>query len=70
MVIMWEHLTIQRTLTALELDIFQKKFKSLYKSNQDFTKMIVRIQSYDATKSEYFCIGFTEFMLKVRFARV
>ena len=41
-------------LIVLELIIFQKKIKIEY----------FRIQPYDSIMFEYFCIGFTAFMLK------
>ena len=49
-------------LIALELNIFQKKFKKNI-GNKNIIKNIYRIQAYDSIMCGYFCIGFIDFML-------
>ena len=48
-------------LIALELNIFQKKFK-IYRQEKYHNKY--RIQANDSIICGYFCIGFIDFMLK------
>ena len=51
---------MQPNLTALELNIFQKKFKKVMGNITD----IERIQAYNSTMYGYFWIGFYNFILK------
>ena len=51
---------MQPNLTALELNIFQKKFKKVMRNITD----IERIQAYNSTMYGYFWIGFYNFILK------
>ena len=60
---MEEHLTMQPTLTALDLNTFQKKSKKFI-GNKNITTNIYRIEAYDSIMSGYFCVGFIDFMLK------
>ena len=59
MVIMGAHLTMEPTLIALQLNVFQKKFIG----NKNITN-IYRIQAYNSIMCGCFCIGFIDFMLK------
>ena len=59
MVIMRAHLTMEPTLIALQLIVFQKKFIG----NKNITS-IYRIQVYSSIMWGCFCIGFIDFMLK------
>ena len=54
---------ISYILTALELNIFQKKLKNSYEVKSIITN-IYRIQAYDSIMCRYFCIAFIDFMLK------
>ena len=45
-----------------ELSIFQKKLKNSWETN--VITNIYRTQSYDLIMCGYFCIGFTDFILK------
>ena len=45
-----------------ELSIFQKKLKNSWEKN--VITNIYRTQSYDLIMCGYFCIGFTDFILK------
>ena len=54
------HLTMQPTLTALELNIFQRKFIG----NKNITTNIYRIEAYDSIMCRYLCTGFVDFMVK------
>ena len=49
----------------MELNIFQKKLKKLIE-NKNIITNIYRIQAYDSIMCGYFCIGFIDFMLKVK----
>ena len=49
-------------MIALELNIFQKKFKKVI-GNKNIIKNIYMIQAYDSIMCGYFCIGFIDFML-------
>ena len=49
------YLTMQPTLTALELKIFQKESKNIVAN-------IYRIQAYDLIMCGYFCIGLIDFI--------
>ena len=49
----------------MELNIFQKKLKKLIE-NKNIITHIYRIQAYDSIMCGYFCIGFIDFMLKVK----
>ena len=51
---------MQPNLTALELNIFQKKFKKVMGNITD----IERIQAYNSTMYGYFWTGFYDFILK------
>ena len=53
---------MQSTLIALELNIYQKKFKKSQETKNIITN-IYRIQKYDLMCG-YFCMGFIDFMLK------
>ena len=48
---------------ALELNISQRKLKEII-GNKNVIANIYRIQAYNSTMCEYFCIGFVDFMLK------
>ena len=50
-------------LTALELKIFQKKLQKII-GNKNIIRNIYRIQAYNWIMCGYFCIWFTDFMLK------
>ena len=63
MVIMEAHLTMQPTLTVLELSTFQKKSKKFI-SNKNIATNINRIQVYNSIMCEYFYVGFIDFMFK------
>ena len=54
---------MQPILTALELKIFEQKLKKVIGSKNIIIN-IYRIQAYDSIMCGYFCIGFTDFMLK------
>ena len=49
-------------LIALELNIFQTKFK--IQANKNIITNIYRIHRYDSIMYEYFCIKFIDFTLK------
>ena len=51
---------MQPNLTALELNIFQKKLKKVMGNITD----IERIQAYNSTMYGYFWAGFYDFILK------
>ena len=55
--------TISYVLTALELNILQKKIEKII-GNKNIITNIYRIQAYDSIMCGYFCIGFTDFVLK------
>ena len=55
---------MQLTLIALEFNIPKRIKKSV--GNKDIITNIYRIQAYDLIKCGYFCIGFNDFMLKVK----
>ena len=58
---------IYHILTALELNIFQTKLKEKkIIGNKNILTNIYRIQAYDSIMYGYFCIGFIDFMLKVK----
>ena len=65
MVIIEVHLTMQPTLTGLELNTFQEKSKNSYETKNIITN-IYRIQAHDSITFGYFCIGFIDFMLKAK----
>ena len=50
-------------MKALELSIFQNKFKKLI-DNKNIISNIYKIQANDSLMSGYFCIGFIDFRLK------
>ena len=52
-------------IVLVELNIFQKKLKKLIE-NKNIITHIYRIQAYDSIMCGYFCIGFIDFMLKVK----
>ena len=52
-------------IVLVELNIFQKKLKKLIE-NKNIITNIYRIQAYDSIMCGYFCIGFIDFMLKVK----
>ena len=49
--------------TALELNIFQKKFKNS-KEKKSIITNFYQIQEYNSIMYGYFCIGFIDVMLK------
>ena len=55
--------TMQHTLIALELNIFQKKLKKIIDKRQ-ITTNIFRIKAYSSIMYGYFCIDFIDFKLK------
>ena len=60
---MWS-LKLCHTLVVLELNIFQKKLE-----NSTELKILQEIfveQAYDSIVCVYFCIGFIDFMLKLK----
>ena len=61
---MEKHLTMQSILIALELNILQKKIQKFIEK-KDITN-IYKIQAYDSIMCGYFCIGFIDFILKVK----
>ena len=61
MVLTEEYLTMKYILTALKLNIFQKK---RFIENKNNITNTYRIQAYDSTLCRYFYIGFIDFMLK------
>ena len=54
MVIMEVHLTMQSTLTALELNTLQKKIKKSI-GNKNIITNIYRIQAFDSIMCGYVC---------------
>ena len=53
----------QYILIALEMNIFQKKYKKII-GNESIITNIYRIQAYNSIICGYVCIGFIGFMLK------
>ena len=53
----------QYILKALEMNIFQKKYKKII-GNESIITNIYRIQAYNSIICGYVCIGFIGFMLK------
>ena len=54
---------MQPALTALELNIFQKKLKKFI-GNKKAIPIIYRLQANDSIMCRYFCVGYIDFMLK------
>ena len=52
-------------MIALGLNTFQKKIKK-FKGNKNIITNIYRIQAYDSVMRAYFCIGFINYMSKVK----
>ena len=50
-------------MTALELNMFQKKFKKII-GNKNMITNVYRIQGCNSIMWGYFCVGFINFMLK------
>ena len=54
---------MRHILTALELQIFKKKFKKFI-GNKNILTNISRIQAYDSIICRYFCFKFIDLMLE------
>ena len=53
---------MQHTLTTLQLNIFQKKWRRLQAT--EILQHTSRVQEYDSVMCGYFCIGLIDFILK------